>query len=93
MELESQSLPPTYSVQNNSNTQPMSLNPVLLDGPRSVKTFKRREVKTCIFIACKPQTTIHIFDKKRYHYELHTHGKYAYCINTGLNTKVDLIKY
>ena len=34
MELESQSLPPTYSVQNNSNSQPMSLNPVLLEGPR-----------------------------------------------------------
>ena len=34
MELESQSLPPTYSVQNNSNIQPMSLNPVLLEGPR-----------------------------------------------------------
>ena len=41
MELESQSLPPTYSVQNNSNSQPMSLNPVLLEGPRYVVVMDR----------------------------------------------------
>merc|ERR1712029_325950 len=61
MELESQSLPPTYSIvhqKNNSNNtqqqqqqQPMSLNPVLLDGPRSLIGSLKRNNKNNLLVS------------------------------------------